>query len=1352
MSGSSVASAGKSLLPASKLAIDMVNKRADILPGYRLQLIWNDTQCDPGHATNALFESLYNRPPMIMLLGAACSSVTRATAQIGKLWNFLQVSYASTASDLSNKEKYPLLFNMVPPDSAHNNARMAFLKYFKWNRIATIRQNDYVFDEAMDIFQENLINNDFELIATELFNNDPKTQVEKLKKNDARIIVGMFYEDKARKVFCEAYKQGMYGKHYMWLLIDWYDNKKWWLVKDDEVDCTEEQMRKATEGYFSIESARIVSNKLPTVSGMTSEEFLQTHVSQNNSDLYVPFVFDSVWTIALTLNNSMQQIKTTMNKSLADFTYKDSSMVQILKRTLEKLEFQGITGTIKFSDTGERTRPACIKQMQGGKPVVVGIYFPDSDKIEFSGAKVLWQGGSPPTDGKVTVYEVQYVSTPLFCVIVILASAGIILALFFLRFNIVRRKHSFIKLSSPNLNNLIILGCVLIYVSVYMVAIDGKHVGTSSLAGLCMARGYLLSIGYSLAVGGMFSKMWRVYQIFNNVKPKRKVFKYKELLGVMVILVFVDILVMSLWIGVDTPEIITTDLQSQVRDEPHLRIIPQHQHCSSAYYTTWLYILLGYKALLLLIGCFIAWVTRKAKVHSLNDSRFVCMSIYNIVLCVIVGIPLAFLIDGHADALVACLSFFLLLPTTVTLCLLFVPKIIKLKNNVEERMRLHNLSAMRGTTDSTRESNNGSIKSTQSVSDPNVVTRLQEEIASLKHEIRAIKFKHGESNTPDLTVRIADPVDNGREGKSFTQPTPKPSPRPQLGKRSVTYHTYQEMCVRKRRRRRSSSFSGPYLQRRSLDLGALFSELADPLLVLKAENKDLHRKLQEARISEAGKLAKVLHENAQLNRKIVELNIQNAPSDEAEKVSRLLKENSELKRQLGEVSILNSAWCDVTPRLHRKQNEDRKISKDLRELQQLLSVDLGARRPGSFGPSSLSRPPPIGRSQSSSDLQQWGRNGSGLVEKKKSPISPLAKDKVKRFSFDGVGKRQGLCTRDSKAGIALMVTDADKASRPESPQSEANESEPAISPGTIRRDNIDGCESEKEAFDIGERTNAGFSGDEDEGMCDIKSGEPIFTFNPSSNGLKTTKKTINEMSDSTNNVVASTNVCSSPDAKEQTESDINNATIDPNCNLTSLIAKSAHEALGITNYPQNGDLIGNDVPNGTSARKPHGVGEHLEVKVDQHIRDPTISDHNEAPGVDTPTSTSAKPDSPIFVTKLDYVLESTREGIQTPLKHSVLDHNDNLPSSDRIESKLPANNSEINFPLIEIKTTASQDEGRMSSLEASTHDSVLHDASVVAKEPVANGESAKDVPVYKKKLQKKKDKKKNDRIEKTFFV
>ena len=222
------------------------------------------------------------------------------------------------------------------------------------------------------------------------------------------------------------------------------------------------------------------------------------------------------------------------------------------------------------------------------------------------------------------------------------------------------------------------------------------------------------------------------------------------------------------------------------------------------------------------------------------------------------------------------------------------------------------------------------------MNDPYAVTRLQQEIAALKQEIRAIKGKDDEDTERNLSIRIEEPVENGREERTLPQPESKPvprSPRPQLGKRSVTCHTAKELGVNTgRKRRRSSSFSGPYLQRRSLDLGSLFSELADPLLVLKAENRELQRKLQEAKISETGKIVKVLSENAQLHKKIDELNVKNSPSDEAEKVSRLVKENAELKRQLGEVSILNSAWCDVTPRLTRKQNEERKISKNLREV------------------------------------------------------------------------------------------------------------------------------------------------------------------------------------------------------------------------------------------------------------------------------------------------------------------------------------------------------------------------------------------------------------------------------------
>ena len=34
----------------------------------------------------------------------------------------------------------------------------------------------------------------------------------------------MFYGGAARKVMCEAYKQGLYGKQYVWFLIGWYED------------------------------------------------------------------------------------------------------------------------------------------------------------------------------------------------------------------------------------------------------------------------------------------------------------------------------------------------------------------------------------------------------------------------------------------------------------------------------------------------------------------------------------------------------------------------------------------------------------------------------------------------------------------------------------------------------------------------------------------------------------------------------------------------------------------------------------------------------------------------------------------------------------------------------------------------------------------------------------------------------------------------------------------------------------------------------------------------------------------------------------------------------------------------
>lgn len=38
------------------------------------------------------------------------------------------------------------------------------------------------------------------------------------QKHGARIIIGNFYENKARVIFCEAYKEKMYGSKYVWII------------------------------------------------------------------------------------------------------------------------------------------------------------------------------------------------------------------------------------------------------------------------------------------------------------------------------------------------------------------------------------------------------------------------------------------------------------------------------------------------------------------------------------------------------------------------------------------------------------------------------------------------------------------------------------------------------------------------------------------------------------------------------------------------------------------------------------------------------------------------------------------------------------------------------------------------------------------------------------------------------------------------------------------------------------------------------------------------------------------------------------------------------------------------------
>ena len=89
----------------------------------------------------------------------------------------------------------------------------------------------------------------------------------------------------------------------------------------------------------------------------------------------------------------------------------------------------------------------------------------------------------------------------------------------------------------------------------------------------------------------------------------------------------------------------------------------------------WLIILLAYKGLLLLIGLFFAFETRKVKLRHINDTKLLGLSV---VVFIVLGIALTavgFLLEEFVDVYYGLIGIMILMGNFAVLCILFIPKV-----------------------------------------------------------------------------------------------------------------------------------------------------------------------------------------------------------------------------------------------------------------------------------------------------------------------------------------------------------------------------------------------------------------------------------------------------------------------------------------------------------------------------------------------------------------------------------------------------------------------------------------------------------------------------------------------------
>uniref|UniRef100_A0A8C6XA83 G protein-coupled receptor 156 n=1 Tax=Naja naja TaxID=35670 RepID=A0A8C6XA83_NAJNA len=144
-------------------------------------------------------------------------------------------------------------------------------------------------------------------------------------------------------------------------------------------------------------------------------------------------------------------------------------------------------------------------------------------------------------------------SVTLLAIIWAFNTSGILLSFFFVVFTIRFRKNRIVKMSSPNLNVVTLLGSGLTYGSVYLFGIEKQTpLSRPSLEMLIEVRICILYISGSLALGPILGKSWRLYRVFTQKVPdKRVIIKDFQLLVMLSLLVLVDIMMLLMWISLD---------------------------------------------------------------------------------------------------------------------------------------------------------------------------------------------------------------------------------------------------------------------------------------------------------------------------------------------------------------------------------------------------------------------------------------------------------------------------------------------------------------------------------------------------------------------------------------------------------------------------------------------------------------------------------------------------------------------------------------------------------------------------------------------------------------------------------
>ncbi|XP_068107351.1 atrial natriuretic peptide receptor 3 [Hyperolius riggenbachi] len=376
--------------PAIDYALRSVEKNANLLPGFKFNVTYQDSECG-NQALFSLVDTAVKQQKPDVILGPVCEYAAAPVARLASYWNIPMVSAGALAMGFMQKsDEYSHLTRVAPGYTKMGEMFLAMFRYHKWSRAMLLYSDDnmerncyFTVEGVHAAFKEEGYHMSFHS-----FDETKPVDVEDIVhsiQNKERVVIMCASGDMVRNIMIAAHRQGLTKGDYVFINIELFNSSSY---GDGSWRRGDKQDLEAKQAYSSLQTVTLLRTVKPEFEKFSIEVKSSVQKLGLNEDDYVNMFVegfhDAIILYAIALHELLKN----------GFSKKDGER---LVHRMWNRTYEGIAGQVSIDANGDRYGDFSVigmTDLEAGTQEVIGDYYGIQGNFELRPSlKLLWGSG-----------------------------------------------------------------------------------------------------------------------------------------------------------------------------------------------------------------------------------------------------------------------------------------------------------------------------------------------------------------------------------------------------------------------------------------------------------------------------------------------------------------------------------------------------------------------------------------------------------------------------------------------------------------------------------------------------------------------------------------------------------------------------------------------------------------------------------------------------------------------------------------------------------------------------------------------------------------------------------------------